>query len=210
MVRTALHAGRPELATLVGAAASQRANQNPGAASIIAAAAHCQGLLERDAEALAEAADLLARTPRRLARAFVLEDHGALLTAQGRSREAVFSLNTALDLYAAVGATWDVGRVRRRLRLAGVRRRLAAPRRPANGWEGLTRAELAVVRLVADGLSNRAAANQLYLSPHTVSMHLRHVYTKLAITSRVELARIVAQHQGPGCIAAASTPRDAS
>ena len=197
VVRTALHVGCPEIASLVGAAASQRANQNPGAASIVAAAAHSRGLLERDAEALAEAADLLARTPRRLARAFVLEDHGALLTAQGRSREAVFSLNTALDLYAAVGATWDVARVRRRLRLAGVRRRLAAPRRPANGWEGLTRAELAVVRLVADGLSNRAAANQLYLSPHTVSMHLRHVYTKLAITSRVELARIVAQHEGP-------------
>ena len=65
-----------------------------------------------------------------------------------------------------------------------------------NGWAGLTRAELAVVRLIADGLSNRAAADQLYLSPHTVSMHLRHVYTKLAITSRVELARIVAQHEG--------------
>jgi DNA-binding CsgD family transcriptional regulator len=195
VVRTALHAGRPDLATLAVAAANQRAHQNPGAAAIGAAAAHSHGLLERDADALAEAAELLAPTPRRLARAFALEDHGALLAAQARSGEALASLNTALDLYAFVGASWDAARVRRRLRLAGVRRRLTAPGPPADGWAGLTRAELAVVRLVADGLSNRAAADQLYLSPHTVSMHLRHVYTKLAITSRVELARIVARHE---------------
>ena len=195
VVRTALHAGRPDLATLAVGAANQRAHRNPGAAAIGAAAAHSRGLLERDADALAEAAELLAPTPRRLARAFALEDHGALLAAQARSREAVASLNTALDLYAFVGASWDAARVRRRLRLAGVRRRLTPPGPPADGWAGLTRAELVVVRLIADGLSNRAAADQLYLSPHTVSMHLRHVYTKLAITSRVELARIVARHE---------------
>lgn len=39
-------------------------------------------------------------------------------------------------------------------------------------------------------VGNREAAERLYLSPHTVSMHLRHVFTKLGITSRVELTRL--------------------
>ena len=61
--------------------------------------------------------------------------------------------------------------------------------------EGLTHAERAVVELVAGGLTNRAAADQLFVSPHTVSMHLRHVFTKLGITSRVELTRILLERR---------------
>jgi DNA-binding CsgD family transcriptional regulator len=48
-----------------------------------------------------------------------------------------------------------------------------------------------VARLVAQGLKNREVAERLFLSPHTVSMHLRHAFTKLDITSRVELTRFV-------------------
>jgi DNA-binding CsgD family transcriptional regulator len=48
-----------------------------------------------------------------------------------------------------------------------------------------------VVRLVADGRTNRDAADRLFLSPHTVSSHLRHAFVKLDINSRVELTRIV-------------------
>jgi DNA-binding CsgD family transcriptional regulator len=64
----------------------------------------------------------------------------------------------------------------------------------AHGWNALSPAELQVVRLVADGGTNRAIAERLFLSPHTVSSHLRHAFTKLAITSRVELTRIVLAH----------------
>jgi DNA-binding CsgD family transcriptional regulator len=53
------------------------------------------------------------------------------------------------------------------------------------GWAALTESELAVVRLVADGLSNREAAERLYIFPHTVGEHLRHVFEKLDINSRV-------------------------
>jgi DNA-binding CsgD family transcriptional regulator len=62
------------------------------------------------------------------------------------------------------------------------------------GWESLTEAEIAVVRLVAGGASSRAVAERLFLSINTVNTHLRHVFTKLGIRSRVELARVVFQH----------------
>ena len=54
-----------------------------------------------------------------------------------------------------------------------------------------------MVRLVADGLTNREVAERLYVSPHTVNGHLRHAFEKLGITSRVALTRIVAQHPEP-------------
>ena len=60
------------------------------------------------------------------------------------------------------------------------------------GWAALTEAELAVVRLVADGLTNREVAERLYVSPHTVNGHLRHAFEKLDINSRVALTRIAA------------------
>jgi DNA-binding CsgD family transcriptional regulator len=60
----------------------------------------------------------------------------------------------------------------------------------SGGWGSLTDSELRVARLVAQGATNRDAADQLFLSPHTVSTHLRHTFAKLGINSRVELARI--------------------
>jgi len=64
------------------------------------------------------------------------------------------------------------------------------PDRPAAGWGSLTASELRVVRLVARGATNRDAAEQLFLSPHTVSSHLRHAFAKLDIHSRIELTRV--------------------
>jgi DNA-binding CsgD family transcriptional regulator len=60
----------------------------------------------------------------------------------------------------------------------------------------LTSAELAVARLVAEGMTNREVAERLFLSPHTVNSHLRHVFTKLGINSRVELARLARLRDG--------------
>jgi DNA-binding CsgD family transcriptional regulator len=62
------------------------------------------------------------------------------------------------------------------------------------GWEALTAAELNVVRLVGGGLTNRQTAARLYVSPHTVDAHLRHVYEKLGINSRMELSHLVGEH----------------
>jgi DNA-binding CsgD family transcriptional regulator len=58
----------------------------------------------------------------------------------------------------------------------------------------MTDSELAVARLVAHGLSNREVAERLFLSPHTVSSHLRHVFGKLGVNSRVELSRLAVRH----------------
>jgi DNA-binding CsgD family transcriptional regulator len=87
-----------------------------------------------------------------------------------------------------------MGRVRGRLRDHGIRRRLVPRERAETGWEAMTDSELAVARLVAQGLTNREVAEQLFVSPHTVSSHLRSIFAKLEINSRLALARIAADH----------------
>jgi DNA-binding CsgD family transcriptional regulator len=57
----------------------------------------------------------------------------------------------------------------------------------------LTRAELDVVKLVAEGLGNKEVAARLFVSPRTVQAHLTHIYTKLGLTSRVQLAQEAAR-----------------
>jgi predicted ATPase/class 3 adenylate cyclase/DNA-binding CsgD family transcriptional regulator len=67
-------------------------------------------------------------------------------------------------------------------------------KRPAGGWASLTPAERDVVRLVSEGLGNKDIATRLFVSPRTVQAHLTHVYTKLGLTSRVQLAQEAARH----------------
>jgi DNA-binding CsgD family transcriptional regulator len=62
-------------------------------------------------------------------------------------------------------------------------------------WRTLTDAELRIAELVAGGLTNRNIAEYLKLSPHTVDAHLKHIYTKLNIHSRVELTVLALQHR---------------
>lgn len=79
------------------------------------------------------------------------------------------------------------------MKTAGKGRR-ARPGKIRSGWHSLTPAELRVARLVSLGLSNRAVAEELVVSPHTVDTHLRHVFTKLNVSSRVQLTRQVLVH----------------
>lgn len=62
-------------------------------------------------------------------------------------------------------------------------------KRPSTGWASLTPTERDVVRLVSEGLSNKDVAMRLFVSPRTVETHLTHVYTKLGLSSRVQLAQ---------------------
>jgi predicted ATPase/DNA-binding CsgD family transcriptional regulator len=67
-------------------------------------------------------------------------------------------------------------------------------KRPATGWASLTPAELAVVRLVGEGLRNEAIARRLFVAPGTVKVHLSHIFAKLGITTRAELSARAAAH----------------
>jgi predicted ATPase/class 3 adenylate cyclase/DNA-binding CsgD family transcriptional regulator len=67
-------------------------------------------------------------------------------------------------------------------------------KRPASGWASLTPTEHDVVRLVSEGLGNKDIATRLFVSPRTVQSHLTHVYTKLGLTSRLQLAQEAARH----------------
>jgi DNA-binding CsgD family transcriptional regulator len=161
-----------------------------------ASATHARALSLGDSALGLQAAELHQADPRPLVRASVLEDAAGLLPA-GREAEAVPLLDAALELYAAAGAERGAARIRGALRARGVRRPSGGPR-SSSDWPELTESELAVVRLVARGATNREVAERIYISPHTVNSHLRHVFTKLGIRSRVELARMTAERGTPG------------
>lgn len=192
MTRLALDAGAPEIAELVAAAAQRLADLNPGVASFAGSAAHATGLVSGDPDALHTAVRHYRLSPRPLARASALEDAAAAERMAGERWRAVGLLDEALATYLSCGVSRDAERVHKRLRGLGVRRsRPRAPRSPG-GWSNLTEAELRVVQMVASGLTNREIAGRLYLSPHTVDSHLRHVFTKLSVHNRVELTRLYA------------------
>jgi DNA-binding CsgD family transcriptional regulator len=194
LARIALATQDEALAQLALSNSRRRAELNPGITSVAATAAHVRGLLEQSHADLQEAVDLLERTPRPLDLAAALEDLGVALTATDRDA-AIDILGRTLALYTELGATWDARRVRSRLRGLGVRRRLVTAEPETSGWAAMTAAELGVARLVAEGLTNREVADRLFVSPHTVNSHLRHVFAKLGINSRVELARIARDHE---------------
>jgi DNA-binding CsgD family transcriptional regulator len=194
LVRIALAAGDGELAEVAAAEAERRAQLNPRVVTIVATAAHVRGLLTSDIEELEHAVELFATGPRPIVRGYALEDLGVARARAGAVDAAIEAFDAALVLYAEAGARWDAGRVRGRLREQGVRRRLVPRERAETGWAAMTDSELAVARLVAHGLTNREVAEQLFVSPHTVSSHLRSIFAKLDINSRLALAPISAEH----------------
>jgi predicted ATPase/DNA-binding CsgD family transcriptional regulator len=78
--------------------------------------------------------------------------------------------------------------------VAYARRTRGPRRRPTTGWASLTPTELEVVRLVADGLSNPEIGTKLFMGRGTVKTHLSHVFAKLDVANRTELATLAAGH----------------
>ena len=76
-------------------------------------------------------------------------------------------------------------------------RKSGGRKRPATGWASLTPAELEVVRLASEGLRNDAIARRLFIAPGTVKVHLTHIFAKLGITTRAELAAQAAAQDLP-------------
>ena len=194
LVRLLLAAGqRPEAASVTARLAS-RADENPGFPGLRAAALHAHALLDNDAERAVAAVLAYRGDPRSLVRAAAFEDAGRLLGERAKD-EAIGYLDEALRLQSAAGAERDAARVRRLLRDRGAPRAGGRPDPAAAHWPELTASELAVVRLVTQGATDREVAERLYISAHTVNSHLRHVFTKLGIRSRVELAHQAGERQ---------------
>jgi DNA-binding CsgD family transcriptional regulator len=185
----ALRAGNVEAAENVAAELDSyaRASEAPWARARLA---HCSAMLADDAElatdlfetAIAEYTQ--AMRPFETGRAQL--DYGSFLRRRRRRADARTPLRNAFENFDSLGATPWAERAQAELRATGetVRRR-----EPAELGR-LTPQELQVTRFVAQGLSNREVAAQLFLSPRTIDFHLRNVFSKLGLTSRVELATL--------------------
>jgi DNA-binding CsgD family transcriptional regulator len=73
---------------------------------------------------------------------------------------------------------------------------MVGPGTGPSGWSCLSKTQRTVAWLVSQALTNQQIARRMYLSPHTVNYHLRQIFLKLGISSRVELARIVQERTG--------------
>jgi len=125
------------------------------------------------------------------------EDAGDALARTGHRTDACAAYASAYELFESAGAATDLARITHNgHRIAG----LPAPRhrtRPTIGWASLTPSEITIARHVAAGLRNRDIAEQLVISRHTVESHLKHIFTKLDVQSRVGLALLARQHLKP-------------
>jgi DNA-binding CsgD family transcriptional regulator len=150
-----------------------------------------------------ESVERLGRTRVRaeLARSHLL--YGEWLRRQGRRMDAREQLRTARRLLEEMGMEAFAERARRELRAAGeTGRTRAAPAASAAGaGNGLTAQEAQVARLAREGLSNPEIGARLFISPRTAQYHLSNVFTKLGISSRSQLDRVLPagpDPDGPG------------
>ncbi|MGW7243519.1 helix-turn-helix transcriptional regulator [Streptomyces sp. NPDC054804] len=191
IVRIALRGGDAPLAQAVSRALRGLAVQDESRQIIGAVRAHVDGLLHHDSGALESAVAGYRNTGRPLALAAACEDLAERTAEAGDTASAIAYFEEAGRLTSASGAVRDQERIRGRLRRLGVRTapvraHTAGPR----GWEDLTESERKLIPLVVEGLTNRAVADRLYVSVHTVNTHMKHIFAKLGINSRVELTRL--------------------
>jgi DNA-binding CsgD family transcriptional regulator/tetratricopeptide (TPR) repeat protein len=165
-----------------------------GLASAALSAARCrgnlavaQGLAPDADDAFARAHELEPEVPMPFERALLSLDHGRHLHHTADPSAAVSQLELAHHIFSDLGADPYVQACAEDLATL----RVTAATSSTATLLGLSRAELAVARLVATGLTNREAADQLYLSVKTIEYHLRNTYMKLDITSRRDLAALV-------------------
>jgi DNA-binding CsgD family transcriptional regulator len=162
-----------------------------GAASGIGIALRAVALVEggaRSVDRLREAVEVLDGSPARLEHARALIDLGAALRRANRRAEARSALQNGLDMAVNCGARPLAERARTELRAAGGRSSDPA----GTGLEQLTASERRVAELAAEGRSNPEIAQALFVTRKTVETHLGHVYSKLDISGRGKLARVLA------------------
>ncbi|WP_320065656.1 helix-turn-helix transcriptional regulator [Micromonospora sp. RTGN7] len=187
LVRASGALGAHDLTNAVVTAAAAAAATHPRLGVIRAAALHAAGLLEKDSSTLLEAANTY---PDLWCGASAREDLAGVLAKRRSERNNTIRIfESALGTYTAIGATRDASRVVNKLRDFGVRRgAIRAAEREGNLPHGLTNTEFAVAELVSQGHTNNDVGRQLFISRHTVAFHLKKVYQKMSVASRVELA----------------------
>lgn len=159
----------------------------PGRCAALAAAARVRGLLapgDDYVEAFTQALRWHEQAPEPLEVARTRLCFGERLHRGKRMTEARDMLRAALDAFEALGACAWADRARRELESSGEHRRVRV-----DPVSELTPQELQIAMLVVEGLSNREAASTLFISPKTVEVHLTHIYRKLGVRSRTQLAR---------------------
>jgi len=189
--RVASAAGDAGLRARVLQAIDLLEREHPAIPLFTGVAGYARGILERDAQALLAAADVLRSSSRPLLYAAAAEDAGGELARTDHPDTAVDQLNAAFDTYLHHEALADARRVGRELRQLGVERRIVSQSRAKTGWDSLTDSELTVVNLIAQGVTNRSVATQLHLSPNTVKTHIRNAFAKLGINSRAQLTQLM-------------------
>jgi len=198
LVRLALACGNPGRARAVAAAVTELADQNPQVRTLAAAALRCRGLAVDDAALLCAAAEAYAGGPRPLELALTAEEAGAALVRQGQAGRGRPLLDQAIASYERLGATRDLARAEAALRRTGISTGHRGSRNRARaGWSSLTPTERKVASLVAEGLTNPQIGDRLYISHRTVQTHLVHVFAKLDLTSRAQLAAEVTRRGSP-------------
>ena len=187
LARSSRKLGAEDLANVVVTAALAASAEQPDFPVVRAAALHAHGLLDDDADKLLEAANLY---PDRWCRASAQEDVAGMLARRPSERDNTIRIyESALGAYTAVGATRDASRIVNKLRDFGVRRgAIRTVERDGDLPHGLTNTEFAVAELVSQGHTNNEVGRQLFISRHTVAFHLKKVYQKMSVSSRVELA----------------------
>ncbi len=141
-----------------------------------------------------QAVDRLSRTALRpeLARAHLL--YGEWLRRQGRRADARAQLRAAHGMFDTIGMAAFAERARRELAVTGE----TARQRTVEARDTLTPQEAQIAQLARAGMSNPEIAAQLFLSVRTIEWHLRKVFTKLEISSRLQLQRALSHGAGAG------------
>ncbi|MGW6278615.1 ATP-binding protein [Kribbella sp. NPDC055071] len=183
-------AGEPKFAQQAVEVAELGAERNPGVRSFEGIALNLRGRADHDLALIARSAEVLASSPRPALQAVGASSYGKALLTAGDREAAMVQLDKAWDIYQVIGSTVSRDEIATTMRRYGVRRTKwdQVVARPATGWNALTEAEQRVARLIAAGNTNKAAASNLGISINTVGTHLRAVFAKLGIQSRVQLA----------------------
>ncbi len=165
--------------------------RNPDVATLNGLALNLRGLLGGDRGMVAESVRILQNSPRPVLRAAGAEGYGRLLLSAGEREAALDHLDAAWDVYDRMGALAPRARVQRLMREAGARRAKWVSDHSRVEKVSLTEAERRVAYLIANGHTNKATAKSLGISINTVGTHLRSIYAKLGVQSRVQLANVL-------------------